>query len=215
MIVFLFDLDGVLVDTAQFHFLAWRATCRNLGFDLSEQQNERLKGIDRRTSLRILLDVGNKTIDEERFESELVLKNERYLKLIDQLTPDDLFPGVISLFDSLKARKIKIGLGSASKNAKLILKKLEITPYFDAIIDGTQVVNGKPDPEVFLKGAQACGAEPEQCIVFEDAAAGIEAAKKGRMGAVGIGDSRILNQADLIYQDLAAVDLEQVLTILK
>jgi beta-phosphoglucomutase len=182
-----------------------------LGFDFSETENEKLKGIDRPTSLIILLKLGNVTLSESEFEHWLVKKNEHYLKLIDNLTPEDLFPGALPLFNELKKRNIKIGLGSASKNAKHILDKLQITDYFDIIVDGAMVSNGKPNPEVFLLGAKECGVKPENCAVFEDAEAGIEAAIAGNMKAIGIGDEKILNEASLVYPQIKDVELDKVL----
>jgi beta-phosphoglucomutase len=211
MYAFLFDLDGVLVDTAKYHYLAWRELCNQLGFDFSENENEKLKGIDRPTSLKILLKLGNVKLNDDEFEQWLVKKNDHYLKLIDNLTPSDLFEGALPLFNELRKQNIKIGLGSASKNAKHILDKLQITDYFDVIVDGTMVVNGKPDPEVFLLGAAGCGVKPENCAVLEDAEAGIEAAIAGNMKAIGIGDKTVLKKADLIYPHIKDVDVEEVL----
>jgi len=211
MHAFLFDLDGVLVDTAKYHYLAWRELCLQLGFDFSEKENEKLKGIDRPTSLKILLKLGNVTLSESEFESWLVKKNEHYLTLIDNLTPDDLFEGALPLFKELKKRNIKIGLGSASKNAKHILEKLQITSYFDIIVDGAMVSRGKPNPEVFLIGAKGCGVKQENCAVFEDAEAGIEAALAGKMKAVGIGDKAVLKEADLNYSYIREAKVEEVL----
>lgn len=215
MPAFLFDLDGVLVDTAKYHFLAWREVCRQLGFDLTHQQNEKLKGIDRKTSLSILLEMGGVTLDEKAFNHWLIAKNTHYLKLIEQLKPSDVFVGVISLFKQLQEKNIKIGLGSASKNARLILDKLDITSQFDAIIDGNLTTHGKPNPEVFLKGAEACDTLPGECIVFEDAEAGIEAAKNGGMKAVAIGDETQFELADKVYPHISKVDLDDVLLLLE
>ena len=213
MHAFLFDLDGVLVDTAKYHYQAWQAVCKQLGFDLSHEENEKLKGIDRVTSLKILLDLGNIKLTQKDFEDWLVKKNDHYLTLIENLNPSDLFEGALPLFKELKKRKIKIGLGSASKNAKYILDKLQITPYFDFIVDGTMTTNGKPDPQVFLLGAKGCSVLPENCVVFEDAEAGIEAAITGNMKAVGIGNEKVLKEAYLIYPHLKDVDLESVLKL--
>ena len=211
MHAFLFDLDGVLVDTAKYHYQAWKAVCNELGFDLSHEENEKLKGIDRVTSLKILLNLGNVNLVQKEFEDWLVKKNNHYLTLIDNLNTDDLFEGALPLFKDLKKRGIKIGLGSASKNAKYILDKLDITSYFDFIVDGTMTTNGKPDPQVFLLGAKGCGVIPENCVVFEDAEAGIDAAITGNMKAVGIGDEKVLKEAYLIYPHIKDVDVDRVL----
>ena len=215
MHAFLFDLDGVLVDTAKYHYQAWQAVCNQLGFDLSYVENEKLKGIDRVTSLKILLDLGNVKLPQNEFEDWLVKKNQHYLELIDGLTSDELFEGVLPLFKELKKLKIKIGLGSASKNARIILDKLQLTSYFDFIVDGTMTTHGKPDPQVFLLGAKGCGVKPENCAVFEDAEAGVEAAITGNMKAIGIGDKKILKEAHLIYPHIKDVDLESVLKLFK
>ena len=215
MHAFLFDLDGVLVDTAKYHYQAWQAVCNQLGFDLSYEENEKLKGIDRVTSLKILLDLGNVKLPQNEFEDWLVKKNQHYLELIDGLTSDELFEGVLPLFKELKKLKIKIGLGSASKNARIILDKLQLTSYFDFIVDGTMTTHGKPDPQVFLLGAKGCGVKPENCAVFEDAEAGVEAAITGNMKAIGIGDKKILKEAHLIYPHIKDVDLESVLKLFK
>ena len=213
MHAFLFDLDGVLVDTAKYHYKAWRAVCNQLGFDLSYEDNEKLKGIDRVTSLKILLDLGKVKLPQNEFEDWLVKKNEHYLELIGNLEPGDLFEGALPLFNQLKKREIKIGLGSASKNARYILDKMQITSYFDFIVDGEMTTNGKPDPQVFLLGAKGCGVKPEDCVVFEDAEAGVEAAICGNMKAIGIGDKRILKEAHLIYPHIKDVDMESVLKL--
>ena len=215
MHAFLFDLDGVLVDTAKYHYQAWKVVCNQLGFDLSYEENEMLKGIDRVTSLKLLLDLGKVKLSQKEFEDWLVKKNENYLPMIDGLTPDDLYEGVLSLFKELKKREIKIGLGSASKNARFILDKLQLTSYFDFIVDGTMTTNGKPDPQVFLLGAKGCGVNPENCAVFEDAEAGVEAAICGNMKAIGIGDEKILNEAHLIYPHLKDVEVEKVLGLFR
>lgn len=215
MHAFLFDLDGVLVDTAKYHFQAWRAVCNQLGFDLSYDDNEKLKGIDRVTSLKILLDLGKVKLPQKEFEDWLVKKNQHYLELIDGLTSEELFEGVLPLFKELKKREIKIGLGSASKNARYILDRLQLTPYFDCIVDGTMTTHGKPDPQVFLLGAKGCKVKPENCAVFEDAEAGVEAAITGNMKAIGIGEKKILKEAHLIYPHIKDVDLESVLKLFR
>ena len=215
MQAFLFDLDGVLVDTAKYHYQAWKVVCNQLGFDLSYEENEMLKGIDRVTSLKLLLDHGKVKLPQKEFEDWLVNKNEHYLTMIGDLTQDDLYVGVLPLFKELKKRKIKIGLGSASKNARYILDKLEITSYFDYIVDGTMTTHGKPDPQVFLLGANGCNVNPEDCAVFEDAEAGVEAAITGNMKAIGIGEEKILNEAHLIYPHIKDVELDKVLGLFR
>ncbi len=213
MKAFLFDLDGVLVDTANYHYLAWKQVCDALGIEFNEIDNEKLKGIDRRNSLRILLRIGNKELSESEFESWLVKKNESYLEMIEKLDRDALFPGVISLFEKLKEKDIKIGLGSASKNAKLILHRLKITDYFDCIVDGNMTTQGKPDPQVFLLNASRLGLQVEDCAVLEDSKAGIDAAITANMKAIGIGSDQSIKHADVVYQDIESINLNAVLDL--
>lgn len=207
----LFDLDGVVVDTAQFHYAAWREMANGLGFDLTEEENERLKGVSRMRSLDIVLGIGNKTLDQETKNRVAAEKNERYLELCQKMTPDDVLPGVRVFLDSLQRAGIKIGLGSASKNARLILKQIGMTDYFATIIDGNRITKGKPDPETFLLGAEDLHVKPAHCIVFEDAVAGIQAAKAGGMAAVGVGHANLTEAgADLVITGFQDIDLNTV-----
>ena len=198
---FLFDLDGVIVDTAVFHFQAWRRLAQKLGGDFTEEQNEQLKGVSRVDSLKKIIDWTGATVSDEEFQTLMVEKNEWYLDLVKGLGPQDALPGALNFLQTAYDQGIKIALGSASKNAPMILEKLGITPLFTAIIDGNNVVNGKPHPEVFLKGAEALGLEPSECVVFEDSIAGVQAAKAGGMSSVGIGDAETL-QADIHFTAL-------------
>jgi beta-phosphoglucomutase len=198
---FLFDLDGVIVDTAVFHFQAWRRLAQKLGGDFTEEQNEQLKGVSRVDSLNKIIEWTGATVSDEEFQSLMVEKNEWYLELVQGLGPQDALPGALNFLQTAFDQGIKIALGSASKNAPMILEKLGITPLFTAIIDGNNVVNGKPHPEVFLKGAEALGLEPSECVVFEDSIAGVQAAKTGGMSSVGIGDAETL-QADIHFTAL-------------
>lgn len=198
---FLFDLDGVIVDTAVFHFQAWRRLAQKLGGDFTEEQNEQLKGVSRVDSLKKIIEWTGATVSDEEFQTLMVEKNEWYLELVQGLGPQDALPGALNFLQTAYDQGIKIALGSASKNAPMILEKLGITPLFTAIIDGNNVVNGKPHPEVFLKGAEALGLEPSECVVFEDSIAGVQAAKTGGMSSVGIGDAETL-QADIHFTAL-------------
>ena len=198
---FLFDLDGVIVDTAVFHFQAWRRLAQKLGGDFTEEQNEQLKGVSRVDSLKKIIEWTGTTVSDEEFQSLMVEKNEWYLELVQGLGPQDALPGALDFLQTAYDQGLKIALGSASKNAPMILEKLGITPLFTAIIDGNNVVNGKPHPEVFLKGAEALGLEPSECVVFEDSIAGVQAAKTGGMSSVGIGDAETL-QADIHFTAL-------------
>lgn len=198
----IFDLDGVIVDTAKYHFLAWKSLADNLGFEFTEAHNELLKGVSRVRSLEILLDIGNLELSEEKKQEYLISKNEHYLKYITQMGSEEILPGVLSLLDNLDGLNIEYVLGSASKNAPLILKQVGLFDRFKGIVDGNSVSSAKPDPEVFLIGAQKLSLPPENCIVFEDAIAGVEAANRANMTSIGIGDAETLNEADYNYNNL-------------
>lgn len=191
----IFDLDGVIVDTAQFHFQAWKKIAATLGHELTHAQNEQLKGVSRVDSLEKIIHWSGATLTMNQFDSLLVRKNEDYLKLIEALSPKDTQPGVARCMTILQGAGIKIALGSASKNARKILEQLALTDFFDAIIDGNDTQVSKPDPEVFLKGAKALKVAPENCIVFEDAQAGIAAARAVKMIPIGVGSPEVLDQA--------------------
>lgn len=204
----LFDLDGVLVDTARYHFLAWKKIASELNYDLKEEDNELLKGVSRIDSLKKILSLAEKTIEEPVFRTLLEQKNKDYLSAVTQITPVDLLPGVKEALDFLNERKIKIGLGSASKNALIILERLQITHYFEALIDGNSVRHSKPHPEAFLKGAQALDLVPANCVVFEDSQAGITAAKAAGMTAVALGEYSLFTDMDYCYPDFKALNAE-------
>jgi len=200
----IFDLDGVIVDTAKYHYSAWKKLANMLGFEFTEKDNEKLKGVSRKESLEILLKIGGKEneFSEVQKEELMDIKNSWYLEYIDKLTEEDLLPGAKELILTLKEQGIKTGLATASKNAMLILERLNIKDLFDAIVDGTQISRAKPDPEIFLKCAQKLKIDPQKCIVFEDAAAGIKAAKLAGMFAVGVGAFEILSEADIVVSSL-------------
>ncbi|GAO29483.1 beta-phosphoglucomutase [Geofilum rubicundum] len=206
----LFDLDGVIVDTAKYHFIAWKQLAREMGFDFTEQDNERLKGVSRMASLDILLEIGGVTKTEQEKEELAHRKNEHYVSFITQMKPDEILPGAREFLLACKDAGLATALGSASKNAMTILNRLELNDLFDAIIDGTHTSKAKPDPEVFLKGAEALAADPENCVVFEDAEAGVEAALAAGMYCVGIGSSEVLNKAHLIIEGLHQMTLDQL-----
>lgn len=213
---FLFDLDGVIVDTAVFHYQAWRRMANTLEFDISHEFNETLKGVSRMDSINLILAHGGVTLSETRKLELATQKNEWYLELVSHMTPADILPGVAGFFYQMKQDNrgngpIKCALGSVSKNAGLILERIGMLNDFDAIIDGNKITNGKPDPEVFLKGAAELGLEPAQCVVFEDAVAGVEAAKRGGMFAVGIGSPDILTKADLVIPSLEHLTVTELL----
>ena len=195
---FIFDLDGVIVDTATYHYLAWRRLAQELGFDFSEKENERLKGVSRMQALDILLEIGNITLSEKEKKRLADRKNQWYVEYLQQLNQESILPGSMSFLQAVRQMGIPSALGSASKNARTILDKLEITQFFDAVVDGTMTTRAKPDPEVFLIGANLLRVSPDQCIVFEDAQAGIDAALSAGMVPVGVGSSVDLKRAHLV-----------------
>ncbi len=206
----IFDLDGVIVDTARYHYQAWRRLANELGFDFSSEQNEELKGVSRMASLDILLRIGG---IEKSDEEKIVLatrKNNWYIEYISQMTPAEILPGSISLLESLRKEGILTAIGSASKNAGVILDRIGLNRMFDIVIDGYSVTQAKPDPEVFLMGAEKLGLDPALCIVFEDAQAGVEAAHAAGMKCVGIGEQKNLSKAEIVVPDLAGISIEQL-----
>ena len=212
---FLFDLDGVIVDTAKYHYLAWKDLASELSIPFTEKDNELLKGVSRMRSFEIILELGGRTMTEEEKTAYCTRKNDVYLSYIDKLTKDDVLPGARNFLIASKAAGIGVALGSASKNAPRILDKLELTALFDAIMDGTVVSAAKPDPEVFTKGADALGLPWPQCVVFEDSVAGIEAAHAGGMKAVGVGRKEDLPEADTWISGFAGLTPEDILSMLK
>jgi len=211
---FIFDLDGVIVDTAKYHFLAWRNLANELGFEFTEEHNELLKGVSRVRSLEILLSIGNVKLSEEEKQRYLVKKNTEYLSYVNQMASDEILPGISELLDYLDVNKIKYALGSASKNAPLILEKVGLLNRFTAIVDGNDVSKAKPDPEVFLIGAKKLNMKPKDCIVVEDAIAGVEAANAAKMMSIGIGDAKLLSEANYVLADTSDFTTEFIKKIL-
>lgn len=205
---FIFDLDGVIVDTAKFHFKAWRKLANGLGFDFTEEQNEQLKGVSRVDSLKKILKWGNMELSEEEFQRQMAMKNENYLSYVDEMDKNEVLPGVQKVIDYLLENDVPFALGSASKNARPILKKIDLYDKFDAIVDGTDVSKAKPDPEVFLIAAEKLNAQPEDCVVFEDSVAGVQAANIGNMTSVGIGEENVLGEADYVFRDFTEIDIK-------
>ncbi|WP_027125976.1 beta-phosphoglucomutase [Gelidibacter mesophilus] len=205
---FIFDLDGVIVDTAKYHFLAWKKLAATIGVDFTEHQNEQLKGVSRVKSLEKILAWGNKSINDAEFTRLMGLKNDDYLTYIDKMDEQEILPDVTKTLDFLKDKKQHIALGSASKNARMILEKVNIINKFDVIIDGNDVSKAKPDPEVFLKAAEHFNVPPKHCIVFEDAVAGIQAANNAKMISIGIGDKNTLHEADYVFTDFTEINID-------
>ena len=211
MKAFIFDLDGVLVDSAKYHYLAWKALADKLGFEFTEKDNERLKGVSRMKSLEILLEIGGVIMSDDMKEKAATEKNELYRSYIAKMTPDEILPGVDNFLKEIKAAGFKTAIGSASKNTPLILERTGLAKYFDAVADGTMVSKAKPDPEVFLKGAELLGVEPSECVVFEDAEAGVEAAHNAGMKAVGIGSVATLGKAEMVIPNFVGFTLDKIL----
>lgn len=214
-IAFIFDLDGVIVDTAKYHYLAWENLANSLGFDFTEVQNEQLKGVSRVESLEILLEIGNVALSEDKKQSLLIDKNKEYLEYVNKMTSDEILPGVTKLLDFLDASNIKFALGSASKNAPLILEKVGLIDRFTSIVNGNEVSKAKPDPEVFLIGAEKLNMKPEQCVVVEDAIAGIQAANAAKMISIGIGDENLLSEANYVFKDMTAISIDFLKNLIK
>lgn len=203
---FIFDLDGVIVDTAKYHYLAWEKIATALDIEFTYEHNELLKGVSRVRSLDIILGLGQVEASQEQKNQWLIQKNEEYLTYLVDMDSNEILPGVMSVLEFLKANQQPIALGSASKNARPILEKTGILSYFDVIVDGNDVSNAKPDPEVFLQAAQKLGISNENSIVFEDSVAGIQAANIAAMKSIGIGDAAILNEAKYNFKDFTFID---------
>ncbi|NLG80176.1 MAG: beta-phosphoglucomutase [Firmicutes bacterium] len=209
----IFDLDGVIVDTAKYHYMAWKRLANKLGFDFSPEDNERLKGVSRMRSLEILLEIAGLRLDEQSKAELAERKNRWYIEYISRLSPSEILPGVPEFIGGLRRLGMKTALASASKNAPIILENLGITSLFDAIVDGNTASRAKPDPQVFLLAAGRLGVDPCQCIVFEDAAAGVEAAHRAGMYAVGVGSPEVLRQADHVIPGFAGLDPAVILEL--
>lgn len=205
---FIFDLDGVIVDTAKYHFLAWKTLANSLGIDFTEKENEQLKGVSRVRSLEKILEWGDKRISDTEFASLMAQKNEDYLSYINKMDRSELLPDVLHYLELLREKNQGIALGSASKNARRILKQIHISDQFEAIVDGNDVTVAKPDPEVFLNAAKALGINPKHCIVFEDSVAGVTAANRADMISIGIGEIEVLGHADYVFKDFTELSEE-------
>ncbi len=203
---FIFDLDGVIVDTAKYHYLAWKKIANELGIEFTHDHNELLKGVSRVRSLDIILGLGKVEASQAQKDQWLIQKNEDYLSYLVDMDQSEILPGVMTVLEFLKANHQPIALGSASKNARPILEKTGILSFFDAIVDGNDVTNAKPDPEVFLQAAQKLGISNNNSIVFEDSVAGIQAANIASMISIGIGDATILNEAKFNFKDFTYID---------
>jgi len=206
----IFDLDGVIVDTARYHFLAWKRLTDQLGILFTEEDNERLKGVSRMASLEIILEIGNRRLDENRKQEYAKLKNNWYIEYIKKMTPDEILPGCLPFIKELRNANFRIAIGSASKNTPMILERVGIQGLFDAVADGNTISKAKPDPEVFLKAAEMIGVKPGNCVVFEDAVAGVQAALNAGMLCIGIGSPKILTEAHFVVSGLSEMNLAKL-----
>ena len=211
----IFDLDGVIVDTARYHFLAWKRLTDQIGIHFTEEDNERLKGVSRMASLEIILGIGNRKADERQKQEYAALKNSWYIDYISKMTPDEVLPGCLSFIRELRNANIRVAIGSASKNTPMILERVGIRELFDAIADGNNVTEAKPNPEVFIKAAEMVGINPGKCVVFEDAVAGVQAALNAGMMCIGVGSSKILIKAHFVVHGLNEMSLSKLISIEK
>jgi len=212
---FIFDLDGVIVDTAKYHYLAWQKIAAELGIEFTPEHNEELKGVSRVRSLDIILELGKITASQSDKDKWLAQKNEDYLSYLVNMDESEILPGVMPILKFLKEQNQPIALGSASKNARPILEKTKTIGYFDAIIDGNDVTHAKPDPEVFVQAAKALGISNEDAIVFEDSVAGVQAANIAIMTSVGIGQASVLHEAQFIFPDFTHIDTTFIESLIK
>ena len=201
-------MDGVIVDTAKFHFLAWKKLANDLGIDFTELQNEELKGVSRVRSLEKILEWGNKSLSKEEFNQKMAVKNDNYLSYLTNMTSADILPGVPKVIEFLMEQDIPFALGSASKNARPILEKTDLINKFHAIVDGNDVSKAKPDPEVFMTAAEKIGVAQENCLVFEDSVAGVQAANIAGMISVGIGERDVLHEAAYIFSSFEEIEID-------
>lgn len=199
----IFDLDGVIVDTAHYHFVAWQRLARELGIDFTEKDNERLKGVSRMRSLEIILEIGNRQMSESEKERLATRKNAWFVEYIQNVKPDEIFPGVKQMIQTCKAAGFKVALASSSKNARTVLRNLRVEDLFEGFVDGNMITHSKPNPEIFLKAAAQLGVEPQHCVVFEDAEAGVEAALAAGMKCVGVGSPENVGKANQIVKNTA------------
>jgi beta-phosphoglucomutase len=206
----IFDLDGVIVDTARYHFMAWKKLTDQLGINFTEEDNERLKGVSRMASLEIILEIGNLKTDERTKLEYATLKNSWYVEYISKMTPAEILPGSVNFIKEVRNANIRTAIGSASKNTPMILERVGIRDLFDAVADGNNVSKAKPDPEVFLKAAEMVDVKPEKCVVFEDAVAGVQAGLNAGMICIGIGSPDILTRAHFVVPGLYEMNLEKL-----
>lgn len=212
----IFDLDGIIVETTHFHFKAWQRLADSLDIHFDESHNEAIKGVSRSRALKKILSLDNRSVSDRRFRELMDQKNSWYRDYLGKLTPDNILEGIPAFLVEIRDMGGKLVIGSSSKNARYVINYLQLTDTFDAIVDGTNVDQGKPAPQIFLQGAEAVDAEPDECIVFEDAAAGVEAAKAAGMLCIGVGSEEILGDADLVistFKDWTPSELLEELNV--
>ena len=210
----IFDLDGVIVDTAKYHYMAWKRLAYELGIEFTEQHNERLKGVSRIRSLEIILEIGGVELSEAEKTKCAERKNKWFVDYVNAMKPEEVFSGAIDLISELKARKFRVALASSSKNAQGILEHLKISNLFEIVVDGTMITHSKPDPEIFLLAANLLRLPPADCVVFEDAEAGIEAAHSAGMKAVGVGKESVLGNAEIVVDQIGHFRFEMLKTLI-
>jgi beta-phosphoglucomutase len=209
----IFDLDGVIVDTAHYHFIAWKRLANELGIHFTEVENEQLKGVSRMRSLEIILELGNLRLSQEEMERLATKKNQWFVDYINAMKPDEIFPGVKDMIQNIRSSGIKVALASSSKNADTVLTLLNIMNLFDTIVDGTMITHSKPDPEIFLLAAKKLNISPTKCLVFEDAEAGVEAAIAAGMKCIGVGSPQQLSKATVVVPKTADFNIQKIKSI--
>ena len=212
---FIFDLDGVITDTAEQHYVAWKKLSDENGWEFDREVNDKLRGISRLDSIKVILNHNNLTLDEGTMEELAAKKNDKYVESLDDVTPDDFLPGTKELLTHLRQEGYHVALGSASKNATKVLQQLNALGYFDVIGDGNSVTESKPNPAIFLYGAEKLGLQPDECIVFEDAESGVDAAKAGGFYSVGIGPKDRVGHADLRFDAMSDATLFEIKSYFK
>lgn len=208
----LFDLDGVITDTAEYHYQAWKALGNRLGIEIDREFNEQLKGVSRKDSLDRILAHGGKENDYSEAEKQELMKskNDEYLEMIQKMTPEQILPGIQTLLDTLKKRGIKIVLASASQNGPMILERLHLTSLFDGIADPTKVAHGKPAPDIYIEAARVAGVNPSDCVGVEDAASGVEAINSAHIVSIGVGKEKDLGAANVVVPTTEQVTADLV-----
>ena len=210
---FIFDLDGVITETSEYHYMAWKTVCKKIGYDLTRKKNEELKGVNRKKCLDMIMEWGNIRLSEKEIESLLETKNNIYKDYIKDLNENDVCEGVLNFINDAIKNNIKIALYSASRNAKRILCQLKIIDLFTVIIDGNNVSNAKPDPEGFKIAADLTKTNSKDCVVFEDSISGIEGANKLNMYTVGIGSRDVLKNADVVYKGFKNLKIKDIVNV--